>query len=111
MVCVGSGGLFEDIHLGSIPELAKKSRRQEDEVILELQHQGKRLFPPNDFLGMLEKYIPEAREGKLCLPIPAGHLPEGLALPRKITIEYVGQFLPVPSLSPGSSWGQRKNGK
>ena len=110
MVCVGSAGLPDDIHLISISELARKQRRKEDEIIRELQQKGKRLFTPNNFLDMLEKYVEKAREGKLCLPVATGQLPAGLAVPRRITIEYVGQFRPVQSLPPGSSWVQKKNG-
>ena len=101
MICVGQGGLPDDVHVVSISELARIKNRVESEIIREFQQRGEWLFSPEGFLVMLGTLIEKLHEGKLRLPISLKQLPAKLAIPREITVEYLVQIQLVPQLPPG----------
>jgi hypothetical protein len=101
LVCVGQGGLPDDVHVVSISELARIKNRAESEIIREIQQAGELLFSPEVFLQMLDTIIEQLRRGELRLPIPPKQLPAKLAVAREITVEFRLPFKAVPQLAPG----------
>jgi hypothetical protein len=105
LICVGQGGLPDDVRLVLISGLARSQNREEDDIIREIQQRGEWLFSPEGFLVMLDTLIEQLREGKLRLPISLKQLPAKLAIPRQITVEFVLPFKSVPLLLPGRGTG------
>jgi hypothetical protein len=105
MICVGKGGLPNDVHVVSISELARSQNREESEIIREIQQRGEWLFSPEVFLQMLDTIIEQLHRGELRLPILPKQLPAKLAIPREITVKYLVQIQLVPQLPPGRGTG------
>lgn len=101
IICVGQGGLPDDVHVVSISELARIKNRVESEIIREIQQAGQLLFSPEVFLQMLDTVTEQLRRGELRLPIPPKQLPAKLAVPREIIVEFRLPFKAVPQLAPG----------
>jgi len=74
MVCVGKGGLPDDVHVVSISEKARRQNRLESAIIFEIEKGGALLFTPDKFMHLVEGVIHNIRKGNLRLPI----LPEQL---------------------------------
>jgi len=74
MVCVGKGGLPDDVHVVSISRRARTQNLSESAITLEIQKGGALLFTAGKFMQMVEGVVRGIREGKLRLPI----LPEQL---------------------------------
>lgn len=74
MVCIGKGGLPDDVHTVSISEKARTQNRSESTIILEMKESGALLFTPDKFMQLIEELALDIRKGKLRLPI----LPEQL---------------------------------
>ena len=108
MICVCKGGLPDGVHILAISELARITNQSEFEIIRKFQQRGDWLFPPAVFLRMLDMFIEKLREGKLRLPILPEQLPAKLAIPRKVTVEFLLPFKAVPRLPPGGAPGTKK---
>jgi hypothetical protein len=78
---------------------------EESKIIREFQQHGKWLFSPEVFLAMLDALIEQLHKGVLHLPISQKQLPAKLAIPREITVAYLGQIQPVPQLPHGRGAG------
>jgi hypothetical protein len=74
MVCVGKGGLPDDVRVVSVSELARKQNRSESAVIHEIQESGVLLFPPHEFWQLIEGLVSDIHKGKSRLPIPPEQL-------------------------------------
>jgi len=74
MVCVGKGGLPDDVHVVSIAEIAREQNRPESSIKLEIQKSGTLLFTPVSFMQLVEEATRDIRKGKLRLPILPEHL-------------------------------------
>jgi hypothetical protein len=74
MVCVGTGGLPDDVSVVPVSKLARMQNRKESEILDEFRNQGKVLVSPSVFHNMLELLSKNINEGKLSLPVQ----PEGL---------------------------------
>ncbi len=75
MVCVGKGGLPDDVHIVSISKLARTQNRSESTIILEIQQSGALLFAPDKFMQLIEELVRDIRKGKSRLPILPEQLP------------------------------------
>jgi hypothetical protein len=59
----------EDVQVVSISRLARASKREESEVINELQGRGCLLFSEKAFSLFIDKLAPDVQEGRLDLPV------------------------------------------
>ncbi len=76
LISVGTKGLPDDVQVVSISELARRSNRQESEVISELRERGHLLFSEEAFSRLIDRLITDVEEGRLLLPVPAEKLAE-----------------------------------
>ena len=76
VVCVGKGGLPDDVHVVSVSEIARAQNRSESAIVLKIQESGVLLFTADKFMQLVEGVARDICEGKLRLPI----LPEQLAV-------------------------------
>ena len=75
MVCIGKGGLPDDVHIVSVSEKARTQNRSESTIILEIQQSGALLFAPDKFMQLIEELVRDIRKGKSRLPILPEQLP------------------------------------
>lgn len=78
-VCIGPGGLPDDLRVVSVSQLARELNRQQSEVIKALQEGGYLLFDEREFSLLIDKLIAEALEGRLRVPVPKEKLTEVIA--------------------------------
>ena len=71
MVCIGGKGLPDDVKAVSISELARRSSRQESEVISKLRERGHLLLSEEAFSRLIDKLIADVEEGQRLLPVGA----------------------------------------
>ena len=76
MVCVGKGGLPDDVNVVSISGRARDQNRSPSAIALDMQKRGALLFTPENFMQSVEGVASDIRKGKLRLPV----LPEQLAV-------------------------------
>jgi hypothetical protein len=76
LVCIGPRGLPEDVEVVSISRLARESKREESEVVNELQKRGYLLLGKEAFSLLIDKLVDAVRKGRLCLPISGEKLSE-----------------------------------
>lgn len=74
LVCIGPGGLPDDVRVVSISQLARESNRHESQIISELRHHGCILLEEGAFLLLISKVMDGIREGRLHLPISGDKL-------------------------------------
>ncbi len=86
LICVGPKGIPDDVQVVSISQLARESKREESEVIDELQRHGYLLFSEKVFSLLIEKLACEVQEGRLHLPVSREKLME---LPPQASIRLV----------------------
>jgi hypothetical protein len=86
LVCVGPRGIPDDVQVVSISRLARESKREESEVIDELQRHGSLSFSEKVFSLLIEKLAREVQEGRLHLPVSREKLME---LPPQASIRLV----------------------
>jgi hypothetical protein len=108
LICVGQGGLPDDVQVVSISELARIQNRDKSEIIRAFQQRGEWLFSPEVFLKMLDTLIEKLREGELRLPILPKQLPLKLAIPLQVTVQFLLPFKSVLQLPPGGGKGTKK---
>ena len=84
MVCIGPGGLPDDVESVSISQSARESRRSQPEIINKLQEDGYLLFTEEAFSLLIDRLIDDIRAGKLNLPVSRDELAEviGLSKPK-----------------------------
>jgi hypothetical protein len=76
LVSIGPKGLPDDAGVVSISELARKSNREESEVVSKLRERGHLLLSEEAFSLLIDKLIKDVQEGRLVLPIPPEKLAE-----------------------------------
>lgn len=69
LVCIGPGGLPDDVAVVSISRLARESNREESEIINELQRRGYLLLSEKAFSLLMDKLTDDVQEGRLLLPV------------------------------------------
>jgi hypothetical protein len=69
LICIGPKGLPDDVEIVCISQLARKSNREEPEVIKELQERGYILLSEKTFPLLIDKLINDIHEGRLRLPV------------------------------------------
>ncbi|MFC2009516.1 hypothetical protein ACFLT3_01155 [Chloroflexota bacterium] len=79
-ICVGRGGLPDDVRVVSISELAREKNLPESEIVLRLERNGELVFRPEDFWRLVEGLIVDITSGQARLPI---------ILPQKIAVKKV----------------------
>jgi len=75
MVCIGKGGLPDDVHIVSVSEKARTHNQSESAIILEIQQSGALLFAPDKFMQLIEELVRDIHKGKRRLPILPEQLP------------------------------------
>lgn len=75
MVCIGKGGLPDDVHIVSVSEKARTQNRSESTIILEIQQSGALFFTPDKFMQLIEELVRDIHKGKSRLPILPEQLP------------------------------------
>jgi len=75
-ICVGPKGIPDDVRIISLSGLARESKREESEVIDELQRHGCLLFSENAFSLLIDKLACDVQEGRLHLPVSTEELVE-----------------------------------
>jgi hypothetical protein len=101
MIVVGQDGLPDDVDVLLVSKLARINKKEEFEIIQEIQHRGYWLYLPEVFLKILDTFLDQLRRGELRLPILPKQLPAKLAIPRQITVDFLLPFKAVPQLAPG----------
>ena len=76
LICIGPKGLPDDAEIVCISGLARKSNREEPEIIKELRERGCILLSEEDFSSLIDKLINDIYEGRLRLPISLEKLSE-----------------------------------
>jgi hypothetical protein len=76
LVCIGPKGLPDDVEVVSISHLARESKREESEVVNELQKRGYLLLSKEAFSLSIDKLVDDVRKGRLRLPISGEKLSE-----------------------------------
>jgi hypothetical protein len=79
MVCIGPNGVPDDIEVVSISQLARKSNRDESEVINEIRERGYLLLSEKAFSLLIDKLIDSILDGSLRLPASREKLSEIMA--------------------------------
>ena len=69
MVCIGKGGLPDDVRVVSISERARTQNRSESAIIHEIQESGALLLTSDKFMQLVEGVVCDIRKGNLRLPI------------------------------------------
>ena len=69
LVCIGLGGIPDDVHVVSVSSQARKSRQKEFRVIEVLQKKQNLLLTEENFSELLDRLADKIIEGKLSLPI------------------------------------------
>jgi hypothetical protein len=69
LICVGPRGMPDDVQVVSISRLARESKREESEVIDELQRHGCLLFSEKAFSLLIDKLACDVQEGRLRSPV------------------------------------------
>lgn len=82
MVCIGPKGVPGDVTAISISELARKSDREESQVISELERRGYLLFSERAFSLLMDRLTGDLQTGRASLPTPAEKLPQMMTLSR-----------------------------
>jgi len=85
-ICVGPKGIPDDVQVVSISGLASESKREEAEVIDELQRHGCLLFSEKVFSLLIDKMACAVQEGRLHLPVSIEKLME---LPPQTSIRLI----------------------
>ena len=85
-ICVGPRGIPDDVQVVSISGLARESKREESEVIDELQKRGFLLFTEKAFSVLIDKLARDVQEGRLHLPVSIEKLME---LPPQTSIRLI----------------------
>jgi len=86
LVSIGPRGLPDDVQVVSISELARKSNREEYEVISELEERGQLLLSQEACSRLIDRLITDVQEGQLTLPVPIHKLAE-ISTPRWIMLK------------------------
>ncbi|MFC1846482.1 hypothetical protein ACFLYS_00275, partial [Chloroflexota bacterium] len=117
MVCIGKGGLPDDVHVISVSRRARTQNQPESKIIQELQQRGMLLFSPDVFPVIINTLIEQLRAGKLSLPISLKQLPAELAIPlaklvipRKVTVRLLTPVQLVPQLPAPKDTNTRDKG-
>ncbi len=76
LVSVGLKGLPDDVQVVSVSELARRSNRQESQVISELRERGYLLFSEEAFSRLIDRLTTDVQEGRLLPPVPTEKLAE-----------------------------------
>jgi hypothetical protein len=76
LVCVGPKGLPEDVEIVCISRLARKSNREESDIIKELQEHGFLLFTERTFSSLIDKLVNDIQKGRRHLPVSMKELTE-----------------------------------
>lgn len=82
MVCVGPGGLPEDVGAVCVSELAREAGLPQPETMSRLPDAGHVFLDQKAFSLLIDRLVAEVREGRLRLPIPRDALLRILALTR-----------------------------
>lgn len=69
MVCIGPGGLPDDVRGISVSQLARESNRPQLEIINKLRDDGYLLMSEDSFSSLISRLMGDVREGKLHLPV------------------------------------------
>jgi len=69
LICVGPRGMPDDVQVASISGLARELKREESEVINELERRGYLLFNEKAFSFLIDKLACDVQEGRLHLPV------------------------------------------
>jgi len=69
LICVGPRGMPDDVQVVSVSRLARESKREESEVINELERRGCLLFSEKAFSLLIDKLACDVQEGRLHLPV------------------------------------------
>ncbi len=77
-VCVGKGGLPDDVRVVSISELARGKNLPESEIVLQIERSGELVFKPDDFWQLVKGLIEDIASKQAKLPI----LPQQIAMKR-----------------------------
>jgi uncharacterized protein YukE len=77
-VCVGKGGLPDDVHVVSISKLARAKNLPESEIVLQIERRGELVFKPEDFWRLVKDLIEDITSKQVRLPI----LPQQIAMKR-----------------------------
>jgi hypothetical protein len=87
MVCIGPGGLPDDVGIISISQLARESGRPQHEIMNELRDDGYLIFSGEAFSTLIDRLIGALREGELHLPLSRDKLAEIMELyKRKLSL-------------------------
>ena len=84
VVCIGPGGLPDDVRVVSISQLARQSGRSQPEVMNKLGGDGNLLFSEAAFSALISRLVGDVREGKVRLPVCKETLAEITGLNKQI---------------------------
>jgi len=76
LVCIGTGGMPDDVQVVSISKLARDSDREECDVTDEIQRRGHLLLTEKGFSALIDKLTCDVREGRQFLPVSIEKLNE-----------------------------------
>ena len=82
LVCIGPGGLPDDVEAISISRLARESNQRESKIINRLQERGYLLLNEQAFSLLIDRLFNDVREGRLRLPVSREKLSSITALGR-----------------------------
>lgn len=74
VVCIGPGGLPEDVDVLRVSSLARRSKREENASIDKLKKQGYFLLTPEAFSRLIDKLVNEITAGNVSLPVSVNEL-------------------------------------
>jgi hypothetical protein len=76
LICIGPGGLPEDVQVIPVSRLARESDCEESEVVHVLRQHGYLLITEAAFLVLILRLVADVKEGRLRLPISQAQLSE-----------------------------------
>jgi len=76
LICIGPGGLPEDVQVIPVSRLARELDCEESEVIQAERQHGYLLMTEEAFLVLILRLVADVEEGRLRLPISQAQLPE-----------------------------------
>ena len=83
MVCIGPGGLPEDVGVVSISQSARESGRPQPEIMNKLRDDGYLVFSEKAFSLLIDRLIGDVREGRLRLRVSKDKLVEIMGLSKQ----------------------------
>ncbi len=69
LVCIGPGGVPDDVHVVSVSRMARESLRKESDVIEEMQKAKNLLLTEENFSEFMDRLAEEILKGQLSLPL------------------------------------------